>query len=109
MTVQIGSFHSPESWFDMRDLGPMFGHEEPLPHPACDQAATASQDHQRSVARRRRDGCRTVGMPVKFEGHHGARAGPPYFLVSITTARSAQSANTGSASVLPCILLWVAR
>jgi len=74
MTVQIGSFHSPESWFDMRDLGPMFGHEEPLPHPACDQAATASQDHQRSVARRRRDGCRTVGMPVKFEGHHGARA-----------------------------------
>jgi hypothetical protein len=31
MTVQIGSFHSPESWFGMRDLGPMFGHEEPLP------------------------------------------------------------------------------
>jgi hypothetical protein len=37
MTVQIGSFHSPESWFDMRDLGAMFGHEEPLPHPASDQ------------------------------------------------------------------------
>ena len=32
MTVQIGSFHSPESWFDMSDLGAMFGHEEPLPY-----------------------------------------------------------------------------
>ena len=25
-------------WFDMRDLGAVFDHEEPLPHPACDQA-----------------------------------------------------------------------
>jgi hypothetical protein len=32
VTVQIGSFHSPESWFDMSDLGAVFGHEEPLPH-----------------------------------------------------------------------------
>jgi hypothetical protein len=24
-------------WFDMRDLGAVFDHEEPLPHPACDQ------------------------------------------------------------------------
>jgi methyl coenzyme M reductase subunit C-like uncharacterized protein (methanogenesis marker protein 7) len=26
----------------------LIDHEEPLPHPACDQAATASQDHQRN-------------------------------------------------------------
>jgi hypothetical protein len=25
-------------WFDMRDLGAVLEHEEPLPHPACDQA-----------------------------------------------------------------------
>jgi hypothetical protein len=24
-------------WFDMRDLGAVLEHEEPLPHPACDQ------------------------------------------------------------------------
>jgi hypothetical protein len=24
-------------WFDMRDLGAVLDHEEPLPHPACDQ------------------------------------------------------------------------
>jgi hypothetical protein len=27
-----------EGWFDMRDLGPVLEHEEPLPHPASDQA-----------------------------------------------------------------------
>jgi hypothetical protein len=34
-------FHKCEacgSWFDMRDLGAVLDHEEPLPHPACDQA-----------------------------------------------------------------------
>jgi hypothetical protein len=25
-------------WFDMRDLGAVLDHGEPLPHPACDQA-----------------------------------------------------------------------
>jgi hypothetical protein len=25
-------------WFDMRDLGAVLDHEEPLPHPTCDQA-----------------------------------------------------------------------
>jgi hypothetical protein len=25
-------------WFDMRDLCAVLDHEEPLPHPACDQA-----------------------------------------------------------------------
>jgi hypothetical protein len=25
-------------WFDMRDLGAVLDHEEPLPYPACDQA-----------------------------------------------------------------------
>ena len=25
-------------WVDMRDLGAVLDHEEPLPHPACDQA-----------------------------------------------------------------------
>ena len=25
-------------WIDMRDLGAVLDHEEPLPHPACDQA-----------------------------------------------------------------------
>jgi len=25
-------------YFDMRDLGAVLDHEEPLPHPACDQA-----------------------------------------------------------------------
>jgi hypothetical protein len=25
-------------WFDMRDLGAMLDHAEPLPHPVCDQA-----------------------------------------------------------------------
>jgi hypothetical protein len=24
-------------WFDIRDLGAVFEHEEPLPHPACDR------------------------------------------------------------------------
>jgi hypothetical protein len=24
-------------WFDTRDLGAVLDHEEPLPHPACDQ------------------------------------------------------------------------
>jgi hypothetical protein len=34
-------FHKCEAcggWFDMRDLGAVLDHEEPLPHPACDQA-----------------------------------------------------------------------
>jgi hypothetical protein len=26
-----------EGWFDMRDLGAVLDHEEPLPHPARDQ------------------------------------------------------------------------
>ena len=26
-----------EGWFDMRDLGAVLDHEEPLPNPACDQ------------------------------------------------------------------------
>jgi hypothetical protein len=30
-------FHSPESWFGMRDLGAVLEQEEPLPHPASDQ------------------------------------------------------------------------
>jgi hypothetical protein len=25
-------------WIDMRDLGAVLDHEEPLPHPTCDQA-----------------------------------------------------------------------
>jgi hypothetical protein len=25
-------------WFDIRDLAAVLDHEEPLPHPACDQA-----------------------------------------------------------------------
>jgi hypothetical protein len=37
MAVQVGSFHFPESWFDMRDLGAVLDHEEPLPHPAEDR------------------------------------------------------------------------
>jgi len=32
------NFSSHEGWFDMRDLGAVLDHEEPLPHPACDQA-----------------------------------------------------------------------
>jgi hypothetical protein len=24
-------------WFDMRDLGAVLDHEEPLPHPTCEQ------------------------------------------------------------------------
>jgi hypothetical protein len=34
-------FHKCEAcggWFDMRDLGAVLDHEEPLPHPAQDQA-----------------------------------------------------------------------
>jgi hypothetical protein len=27
-----------EGWFDMRDLGAVLDHEDPLPHPASDQA-----------------------------------------------------------------------
>jgi hypothetical protein len=30
------NFSSHEGWFDMRDLGAVLDHEEPLPHPACD-------------------------------------------------------------------------
>jgi hypothetical protein len=33
-------FHKCEAcggWFDMRDLGAVLDHEEPLPHPACDR------------------------------------------------------------------------
>jgi hypothetical protein len=33
-------FHKCEAcggWFDMRDLGAVLDHEEPLPHPASDQ------------------------------------------------------------------------
>jgi hypothetical protein len=51
-------------------------------------------------------------MPVKFEGRHGARAGPPYFLVSITTARSAQSAKRACFalySALGCKMIHVGR
>jgi hypothetical protein len=34
-------FHKCEAcggWIDMRDLGAVLDHEEPLPHPTCDQA-----------------------------------------------------------------------
>jgi hypothetical protein len=34
-------FHKCEAcgdWFDMRDFGAVLNHEEPLPHPASDQA-----------------------------------------------------------------------
>ncbi len=33
---------SVRRWFDMRDLGAVLDHEEPLPHPACDQAQTGA-------------------------------------------------------------------
>jgi hypothetical protein len=33
---QVLSGHR-RGWFDMRDLGAVFDHEEPLPDPACDQ------------------------------------------------------------------------
>jgi len=33
----------PRLLFDMRDLGAVLDHEEPLPHPACDQTAIASK------------------------------------------------------------------
>jgi hypothetical protein len=52
-------------WFDMRDLGAVLDHEEPLPHPMGD--AVASLDHQRSVVTRRRDG-RGTDAPAKFDG-----------------------------------------
>jgi hypothetical protein len=30
-------FHFLEGWFDMRDLGAVLDHEEPLPHPVEDR------------------------------------------------------------------------
>jgi hypothetical protein len=32
-----GKRTSPCGWLEMRDLGAVLDHEEPLPHPACDQ------------------------------------------------------------------------
>ena len=37
---EVEHFHKCEAcggWFDMRDFGAVLGHDEPLPHPACDQ------------------------------------------------------------------------
>ena len=34
----FSQMRSVRGWFDMRDLGAVLDHEEPLPHPACDQA-----------------------------------------------------------------------
>jgi hypothetical protein len=42
-------------YFDMRDLGAVLDHEEPLPPSGMRSSAVASQDHQRSVVMRRRD------------------------------------------------------
>jgi hypothetical protein len=48
-------FHFPESWFDMRGFGAVLDHEEPMPHPACDQvqcssvAGSSAQSHQASA------------------------------------------------------------
>jgi hypothetical protein len=68
-------------------------------------SAVASQDDQPGLVI---VGSMDAGRcAAKFEGRHVARAGAAYFLLSITTARSAQSLNTG-ARPWPCILLWVA-
>jgi hypothetical protein len=34
---QRGQFHFLEGWFDMRNLGAVLDHEEPLPHPVEDR------------------------------------------------------------------------
>jgi hypothetical protein len=52
-------------WFDMRDLGAVLDHEQPLPHPACDQAQQ----------RRRIINAASPCVPAKFEGHHEAALG----------------------------------
>jgi hypothetical protein len=49
-------------YFDMRDLGAVFDHEEPLPHRGVRSGAVASLDHQRGVVIRRRDGRGTMSL-----------------------------------------------
>jgi hypothetical protein len=73
-------------WFDMRDLGAVLDHEGL--HPACDQL----QDHQRSVAIRRRDETRGTAT-AKFEGTTRPRRGGPVgeWAASCTTGISARS------------------
>jgi hypothetical protein len=55
MAVQVGSFHFLESWFDLRDLGMVLDHEESPAPSRMRSIAVASQDHRRSIVRRRRD------------------------------------------------------
>jgi hypothetical protein len=43
-------------WFDMRDLGAVLDHEQPLPHPACDQV----QEHHETA----------LGLMHRGQGSH---------------------------------------
>lgn len=57
----IHSSHFLEGWLNMRDLGAVPDHEEPLPH-LSGIKHIPSPDHQRSVIRRRRNETRTLRL-----------------------------------------------
>jgi hypothetical protein len=62
MAVQVDSFHFLEGWIDVRDLDEVLEHEERSAPSGIRSSAIASQDHQRSVVRRRRDERRAFRM-----------------------------------------------
>jgi hypothetical protein len=58
MAVQVGSFHFPESWLDMRDLGAVLDYEEPCPIQLtikCRSVAGSSAQRRQASARREGD------------------------------------------------------
>jgi hypothetical protein len=73
MAVQVGSFHFPESWLDMRDLGAVLDYEEPCPIQLtikCRSVAGSSGQRRQASAQSDED-----IAPAKFEGHHEAALG----------------------------------
>jgi len=59
--------------FNIFDYGAVLDHEEPLPHPACDQAQYNMRDRGREALPRRRLILVGWSAPAKFERATGLR------------------------------------
>ena len=60
-------------YFNIFDYGAVLDHEEPLPHPACDQAQYNMRDRGREASPRRRLILVGWSAPAKFERATGLR------------------------------------
>jgi hypothetical protein len=71
MAVQVGSFHFPESWLDMRDLGAVLDYEEPCPIQLtikCRSVAGSSGQRRQASAQSDEDIWSQLSLPENYGG-----------------------------------------